>query len=82
MRKMKKEGMQQARLPEPEMTLYAIIYNAGGGETISMRAFEDEQAAWSYGRIMGIEPKALIVRDAGVAGKTKAETRLSIRVVK
>lgn len=70
MRRSKKEGMQPATLPAEDMTLHAIIYNAGDADNISMRAFEDEQAAWQYGRIMGIEPMALVVKKAGIVGKT------------
>jgi hypothetical protein len=68
-----KDRMMKARFPGGEIELYAVVYNAGDGSALNIRAFQNEKAAWDYGRVLGIEPIALIARK-----KETAATKLRI----
>lgn len=67
------QAMAVAKLPPGKTELWAIIYNPYGfNNGLAMRAFDDEQKAWSYGRAMGIEPLKITVEQAAALKLVKS----------
>lgn len=58
-------SMAVAKLPPGKTEMWAIVYNPTGFNVgLAMRAFDDKDKAWSYGRAMGIEPLKISVEQA------------------
>lgn len=54
-----------AHLPPGKTELWAVVYNPTGFNVgLSLRAFDDEQKAWAYGRAIGVEPLKIRVEQA------------------
>lgn len=59
------QAMAVAKLPPGKTDMWAIVYNPYGFNVgLAMRAFDNEEKAWSYGRAMGIEPLKITVEQA------------------
>lgn len=58
-------SMMPSKLPPGKTEMWAIVYNPGNFEgEVALRAFDTQEKAWAYGRIMSIEPLKISVEQA------------------